>query len=157
MAKSSIPKIVNGYAVITRTWKTGDKIETWCCRWKSSASSPTSTSRRTADPVALRYGPLIYNVERADQPNINQGHRFRNAHPRMARRPAPRRDRHQGRLGRRGSPLLAVPNFARNNRNSEGVGSMVWIKNQTTGEQANAGTLDASSFWKLKVLAGGIV
>ena len=139
------PKIVNGYAVITRTWKAGDKID---------MVLPMEVQRIVADKhiaadrglVALRYGPLIYNVERADQPDITKAIGSETPHRRMARRPASRRDDHQGRLGRRQPALLAIPNFARNNRNSQGTGSMVWIKNQTTGEQSNAGALDASSF-----------
>src|SRR5258707_14260825 len=64
--KAITPQIENGYAVITREWKAGDKIE---------LELPLVPQRLTADDriaadqgrVALRYGPLIYNVERADQ------------------------------------------------------------------------------------------
>ncbi|HEY5043397.1 MAG TPA: hypothetical protein VIK53_15505 [Verrucomicrobiae bacterium] len=45
-----------------------------------------------------------------------------------------------------GSPLLAISNFARNNRNSIGVGSMVWIKNQPANKLEGARTTDAASF-----------
>jgi hypothetical protein len=44
------------------------------------------------------------------------------------------------------SPLLAIPNYARNNRNSEGGGSMVWIKNQPTNKLVSAVTPAGSSF-----------
>jgi DUF1680 family protein len=55
-----------GYAVITRTWKAGDRIE---------LVLPMTVQRvrgiekidATRGQVALRYGPLIYNVENVDQ------------------------------------------------------------------------------------------
>jgi len=119
------PKIINGYAVITRTWKTGDKID---------LVLPMEVQRIVADKrvaadrglVALRYGPLIYNVERADQPDISKAI---GSEPLTAEW---RGDLLHGVMTIKsqwadGSPLLAVPNFARNNRNS--AGSMVWIKN----------------------------
>ena len=59
-----------GYAVIKRKWKAGDKIE---------LEMPMEVQRFTADDriesnrgrVALRYGPLVYNVEKADSQDIN--------------------------------------------------------------------------------------
>ena len=138
------PKIVNGYAVITRTWNTGDKID---------MVLPMEVQRIVADKhiaadrglVALRYGPLIYNVERADQPDISKAI---GSEPLVAEW---RGDLLHGVMTIKGqwadgSPLLAIPNFARNNRNSEGVGSMVWIKNQPASELAIAGMPDAPSF-----------
>ena len=113
------PKIVNGYAVITRTWKMGDKID---------MVLPMEVQRIVADKhiaadrglVALRYGPLIYNIERADQPDINQ---VIGSGPLTA---GWRGDLLHGVMTIKGqwadgTPLLAIPNFARNNRNSEGV------------------------------------
>ena len=80
--------------------------------------------------VALRYGPLIYNVEQADQPDINQ-----------PLGPGPltaewRSDLLDGVMTIKGkwadgSPMLAIPNYARNNRltgQSGKDGSMVWLK-----------------------------
>jgi DUF1680 family protein len=60
------PKIENGYAVIARTWKAGDRIE---------LELPMRVQRVHADErieadrgkVALRYGPLVYNIEQVDQ------------------------------------------------------------------------------------------
>jgi DUF1680 family protein len=60
------PQIDKGYAAITREWKAGDKID---------LVLPMKVQRIKADErievdrgkVALRYGPLIYNVERVDQ------------------------------------------------------------------------------------------
>ena len=69
--KSVKPKIEKGYAVVTRNWKKGDHIE---------MELPMEPQRVTADShigadqgrMALRYGPLIYNVERADQKDLTQ-------------------------------------------------------------------------------------
>jgi uncharacterized protein len=60
------PVLDKGYAVITRLWKAGDKIE---------AVLPLKAQRVRADEriadtrgkVALRYGPLLYNIEQVDQ------------------------------------------------------------------------------------------
>jgi len=134
------PSIINGYAVVTRTWKPGDKIE---------LVLPMAVQRVKADEriaadrglVALRYGPLVYNVERADQPDINKA---------IGKEPlstAWRGDLLQGVMVIKGvwadgTPLLAIPNYARNNRLTGSAGpagprrrfgrseSMVWIKDQ---------------------------
>ena len=60
------PAIANGYAAITRTWKKGDRIE---------LDLPLPVQRVYAsekiaadkDKVALRRGPLVYNIEQVDQ------------------------------------------------------------------------------------------
>ena len=107
-------KIVNGYAVITRAWKPGDTIE---------VVFPMAVQRIKADEriaanrglVALRYGPLIYNVEHADQPDINKA---------LSKEPLTaewRGDLLQGVMVIKGSwgdgsPMLAIPNYARQNR-----------------------------------------
>jgi DUF1680 family protein len=138
------PKIVNGYAVITRKWQAGDKID---------LVLPMEVQRIVADKrvaanrglVALRYGPLIYNVERADQPDINLT---------IGSKPLTaewRGDLLHGVMAIKGqwadgSPLLAVPNYARNNRNSEGVGSMVWIQNPPANKLASATAPGAQAF-----------
>jgi uncharacterized protein len=87
--------------------------------------------------VALRYGPLVYGVETADQPNINQ-----------ALSAAPLTSRWKGDLlggvmcikgtWADGSPMLAIPCFARLNRNESSqprqsqhpVASKVWTKDE---------------------------
>ncbi len=64
-------KIVNGYIAINREWKKGDKID---------LVIPMEVQQITADEnieadrgkVALRYGPMIYNVEKADQQDISK-------------------------------------------------------------------------------------
>ena len=108
------PVIEHGYAVIRRTWKKGDKID---------LELPMTIQRVRADDkieadrghIALRYGPLLYNVETADNQDISKS--IGNApltlewkanflHGVMAIK---------GRWAD-GSPLLAVPNYSRLNR-----------------------------------------
>lgn len=117
------PVIQDGYAIITRQWKPGDKIQ---------LELPLRVQRVRADErivadrgrVALRYGPLVYNIESVDQDV--EGSLAPNS---------PLTAEWQGDLlggvmvirGQfaDGKPLLAVPNYARNNR---GGRSIVWIK-----------------------------
>lgn len=69
--KSVTPHIEKGYAVLTREWNAGDTI---------TVEFPMEVQRVKADPlvkadlgtVALRYGPLVYSVEKADQPDISK-------------------------------------------------------------------------------------
>ncbi len=106
--------IRRGYAVVTREWKAGDTIE---------LEIPMDPQRVVADYrvhadtdlVALRYGALIYNVERADNENIDR--KLSDAPLRAEWRP----DLLGGVMviagkWRDGSPMLAIPNFARMNR-----------------------------------------
>jgi DUF1680 family protein len=108
------PTIHRGYAVVTREWKVGDRID---------LELPMVPQRIVADrriqddlgSVALKYGPLVYNVEVADNKNIEQ--KLSNAQLRMEWRP----DLLGGMmviLGKwtDGSPMLAIPNYARMNR-----------------------------------------
>ena len=71
--------------------------------------------------VALRYGPLIYNIERADQPDLNQAIGCETADGRMARRSAGRRDGHQGQMGRR-QPAAGDSEFCAEQPQVETVG-----------------------------------
>jgi DUF1680 family protein len=107
-------KIERGYVALTREWKAGDKID---------LVLPMEPQRIKADEriaadrgrVALRYGPMIYNVERADQADLNQ--------PLSV---DPIKAEWQGDLlggvvvlkGKwaNGTPMIAIPNFARLNR-----------------------------------------
>lgn len=129
--------IIKGYVVISRTWKPGDKIE---FEIPLAVQTLTADERIEADrgKVALRYGPLIYNVEKADQPDIDK---YIGLEPLKADW---RGDLLNGVMvingkWNDGTPLLAVPNFARNNRNTvkwtyapgradPEEGSVVWIK-----------------------------
>src|SRR3984885_4662819 len=65
------PKIEKGYAVVTREWKHGDRIEV---EFPIEPRRVTADDRINADVdlVALQYGPLVYNVETADNRNIDR-------------------------------------------------------------------------------------
>jgi DUF1680 family protein len=131
--ESVTPVIRNGYAVLRRTWKAGDKID---LQIPMEVQTVVADSRIEADrdKVALRYGPLVYNVEEIDQKNINQP---------IGKGPLTAEWR-KNLLGgvmtikgtwADGSPLLAIPNYARNNRNPKPVtdnaaGSIVWINSK---------------------------
>jgi DUF1680 family protein len=112
--KEEQPTIQKGYAVVKREWKAGDRIE---------IEFPLEPQRVEADPrikadldaVALMYGPLVYNVETADNRNIHQ--KIGTAPLRTEWRP----DLFGGTVvitGKwaDGSDLLAIPNYARMNR-----------------------------------------
>jgi DUF1680 family protein len=118
-------KIENGYAVIKREWKRGDVVR---------FELPLRVQRVRADErivadrgrVALRYGPLIYNIEAVDQKidGVLQ--------PDSPLTAEWKPDLLEGVVAIRGkfadgSPLLAVPNYARNNR---GGRSIVWIRDR---------------------------
>jgi DUF1680 family protein len=129
------PKEAGGYAVISRSWEAGDRVEfTLPMRVQRVHGSPRIEA--TQGRVALRYGPLIYNVERIDQ-DIDQA-----LAPDAPLGVKWREDLLGGVLviegqWADGTPLLAIPNYARNNRVSEsqqdrrgdrGPSSMVWFK-----------------------------
>jgi DUF1680 family protein len=111
----SVPmKVENGYVAIARDWIAGDKID---------FELPMEVQRIKADEriaadrglVALRYGPLIYNVERADQADINQPINSK------ALTTEWRDNLLEGVTVIKGSwangtPLVAIPHYARNNR-----------------------------------------
>jgi DUF1680 family protein len=91
--------------------------------------------------IALRYGPMIYNVEKADQPDIDK---YISTGPLALEWKG---DLLKGVMTIKGkwddgTPLIAIPNYARNNRNSvhatdkpgpenKDGGSIVWIKKTT--------------------------
>jgi DUF1680 family protein len=108
------PRIEKGYAVVTREWKAGDRIE---LELPMEPQRVVADSRIKADvgTVAIKFGPLIYNVETADQPNINQP---LGATPLTA-------EWQPDLLGgvmaikgtwQDGTPMTAIPNYARMNR-----------------------------------------
>ena len=123
------PQIEKGYAVINRKWQAGDHID---------LELPMPVQRVTADPKiaadrgleALRLGPLVYNVERVDNPSlanaIGQGPLKAEWQP----------DLLHGVMAIKGtwadgSPFVAIPNYARNNRAAQPGGSPrseVWFK-----------------------------
>jgi len=108
------PTVQKGYAVVTREWKAGDRIE---------LELPMEPQRVVADPrikanldsIALKYGPLVYNVEAPDNRNIRQ--KLGSASLRTEWRP----DLLGGTMVIRGkwadgSDLLDIPHYARMNR-----------------------------------------
>lgn len=112
--KAVVPELKNGYAVIKRLWKKGDKVEVVL---PMEIQKVTADERIEADRgrVALRYGPLIYNVESADQPNIDQP--IGSDPLSLQWRP----DFLKGVMTIKGkwadgTPLVAIPNYARLNR-----------------------------------------
>jgi DUF1680 family protein len=130
------PSVENGYVAIRHAWKKGDKIV---------LDLPMSIQRITADKrieadrgrVALRYGPLLYNVETADHQDINKT---------IGTGPLSlewKGDLLHGVMAIKGAwadgtPLLAIPNYARLNRTGttpypqeaadKEPASIVWIK-----------------------------
>ena len=119
------PVIDHGYAIVSREWKAGDRVELdlplTLQRIKPSAKIASTTGR-----VALRRGPLVYNIESVDQ-SLDS----------VLAPDAPLTSVWQADLlggvdvikgsFSDGKPLLAVPNYARLNR---GGRSQVWIKGQ---------------------------
>lgn len=109
------PVVSNGYASITRTWKAGDTV---VCVLPMTVQRVYASDKISANigRVALRYGPLVYNIEKVDQ-NIDAV-----LPPR-----APLTTQWRGDLlggvtvitgaFADGSPLLAIPHYARFNRN----------------------------------------
>jgi len=106
--------VKNGYATLDRTWKAGDTIALelpMVPNYVHASEKITATTNK----VALRYGPLVYNIEHVDQ-DITQAI--------DAKAPLTAEFRKDllggvtvihGKFAN-GTPLLAIPNFARFNR-----------------------------------------
>jgi len=60
------PKVEKGYAVISRTWKAGDRIDL-VLPLKVQRVKAVEAVAAARDRVALRFGPLVYNIEQVDQ------------------------------------------------------------------------------------------
>ena len=130
------PDIKNGYARIDRKWKAGDKIE---------LVLPMKPMRVKADErveadrgrVALRYGPLIYSIESIDQ-DINKV-----LEPDSALTTEWKPDLLNGVMVIEGtfaddSEMMAVPNYARNNRTEAESSSGSFGGPGTEGSEGNA-------------------
>jgi uncharacterized protein len=108
------PEIRKGYAVVTREWKAGDRIE---FELPMEPQRVTADSRIHADAqlVALKYGPIVYNVETADNQNIERKIGDAPLHAEW------KSDLLGGVMviegnWSDGSKLVAIPNYARMNR-----------------------------------------
>jgi DUF1680 family protein len=122
--------IIKGYAEIHRLWKAGDKVD---MQLPMQIQTVTADNRIVADRgrVALKYGPLVYNVEEADNKDIEKP--IGTGPLKTEWRP----DLLGGVITLNGTwadgnPLVAIPNYARNNRKpspdaKETYGSQVWI------------------------------
>jgi len=108
------PTIEHGYAIIHRDWKKGDKV---AVELPMQVQQVTADEKIVADrgKVALRYGPLLYNVESSDNKDITQS--IGSAPLTLEWAP----NLLHGVMVIKGkwadgSPLVAVPNYARMNR-----------------------------------------
>jgi DUF1680 family protein len=108
------PAIEKGYAVIKRTWRAGDRIDLVLplAVQRVRASEKIQAIRGR---VALKYGPLVYNIEQVDQ-DISRSLGF--SSPLTTEWKGDLLDGVMVIRGKfaDGTPLLAIPNFARNNR-----------------------------------------
>jgi DUF1680 family protein len=123
--KAVKPSIEKGYAVLNREWKAGDKVEL-VLPLKPQRIKASPKIKADVGRVALRYGPLIYNFESVDQ-NLDVV-----LSPTAPLTTEWKPDLLDGVMVIRstandGSPLLAIPNYARLNR---GGRSVVWLKDQ---------------------------
>jgi DUF1680 family protein len=109
------PVMEQGYAVITRAWKAGDVVG-FTLPLAAQRVRASERIAATKGRVALQYGPLLYNVEKVDQ-DIAQAL--------AASAPLTTEWKPEllggvmiirGTFGD-GSRLMAVPNYARYNRN----------------------------------------
>ncbi|PZU08852.1 MAG: Tat pathway signal protein [Sphingomonas sp.] len=112
--KTVVPRIERGYAVLDREWKKGDRVEfelPMAVQRLASADRVAATRGK----VALRYGPLVYNVELADQPDLGRALSAGALTPEWRPSLLGGVMAIAGQWGD-GSPMLAVPNYARMNR-----------------------------------------
>ena len=127
------PVVEDGYAVITREWKAGDTVafELPMKPYRVKAIDQVAADRGR---VAIKYGPLVYNVETADKNllyNAAAGGPDSNVLPQDAPLTTDWKPELLGGVvvinGKwsDGSALTAVPNFARENR---GGRSIVWVR-----------------------------
>jgi DUF1680 family protein len=108
------PAIEKGYAVITRAWKAGDKVDL-VLPMKVQRVRASDKIEDTRNKVALRYGPLIYNIEQVDQ-SIDKA-----LSPNSPLTAEWKGDLLGGVMVIKGkfadgSPMMAIPNYARTNR-----------------------------------------
>jgi len=131
------PPVEKGYAVIKRRWKTGDKIDLKL-PMKVQRIKGIDKIEATKGKVALRYGPLIYSAEKVDQDIDNI------LSPDSELTTEWKGDLLGGIMVIKGtwadgSQFLAIPNYARANREPSddrerrgrgNISSSVWLKDQ---------------------------
>jgi hypothetical protein len=131
------PSVDKGYAVISRQWKAGDKIDLKL-PMKIQRVKASDKIEATKGRVALRYGPLIYSAERVDQDIDNI------LIPESALTAEWKGDLLGGIMVIKGtwadgSVLTAIPNYARDNRDASDqndrrgrgtISSYVWLKDR---------------------------
>jgi uncharacterized protein len=131
------PAIEYGYAVVDRTWKAGDKIEL-VLPMKVQRIKGVEQIKATQGRVALRYGPLIYSAENADQKLDGI------LSPDAALTTEWKGDLLESVMTIKGkwndgSDFMAIPNYARENRRADqpsqerrrgSMGSTVWLKDR---------------------------
>src|SRR5204863_9155821 len=128
------PVIEKGYAVIARNWRTGDRID-FVVPMNVQRIRASEEIGADKNKVALRYGPLVYNIEKTDQ-DITQP-----LAPEANLTPEWRPDLLGGVVVIKGTfangaPLMAIPNFSRMNREVPQIDalptriptSIVWIR-----------------------------
>jgi DUF1680 family protein len=108
------PMVRNGYAAIQREWKAGDTIE-FTLPLKVQRVRAIEQVAADRGKVALRFGPLMYNIEKVDQDIAK-----------TLAKDSPLTTKWRGDLlggvmtingsFDDGSPMLAIPNYARMNR-----------------------------------------
>jgi len=119
------PAVDKGYATISRTWKAGDRIDL-VLPMKVQRVKASDKVRADAGRVALRYGPLVYNIESVDQDvDLVLG-------PGSVLSAEWKPDLLGGVTVIKGAfsngdAMTAIPNYARSNR---GGRSIVWLRDQ---------------------------
>lgn len=121
--KPAKPALENGYAVLDRPWAAGDTVE-WEVPLRVQRIKASDRVAATRGRVALRYGPLIYNLESVDQSLDSV------LGPAGLLSTDWRADLLGGVVVIKGEfadgkPLLGIPNYARLNR---GGRSVVWFR-----------------------------
>jgi len=108
------PPTEKGYIVISRAWKAGDKVD-FVLPLKVQRVRGIDAVAATRGRVALRYGPLVYNIEQVDQ-DITQA--LAADSPLAAEWNGDLLDGVMVIRGEfdGGGKLTAIPNYARNNR-----------------------------------------
>jgi DUF1680 family protein len=109
------PKIVDGYAEIARTWKKGDTVA-FELPLPAQLVRADDRIEEARGKVAIRRGPLVYNIEQVDQ-DITQA-----VDTTAALTPEWRPDLLGGVIVLNGkfaggAPFMAIPNYVRVNRN----------------------------------------